>query len=117
MQRTILEPLAAKESEQSRFSRASLPPQARRVRILDEQARVDARGGKFLRFAIDARHGFDDEAEWRLAAITGCVYLARGEVYVQKGDEFRPAAFLLGKNRKPAAETICRDGSEVAQAR
>lgn len=109
--RELTQPLAAKESERSRFSRASLPAQERRVRILDEQASKDAAGNGFVRFAVDARHGFREPGDgdgWRLATIVGCVYPDRSQVFVKKGDEFRPAAFLLGKKVKAAAETTCQ---------
>jgi hypothetical protein len=114
----LIQPLAAKERNVSRFSRARLPPQDRRVRILDEQPRKDAQGSAFVRFAIDARHGFyaqaaDDESRWRLATITGCVYVDRKQVFVKNGDEYRAAAFLLGKNLKAAAESTCQ--AEPAQ--
>jgi hypothetical protein len=109
--RELIQPLAAKESHRSRFSRASLPAQARRVRILDEHK--DAQGQAFVRFAVDAHHGFGpavdgDDSEWQLAAITGCAYVDRSQVFVKRGDEYRPAAFLLGKNVKAAAETTCQ---------
>jgi hypothetical protein len=117
VRRELVQPLAARESNRSRFSRASLPPQDRRVRILDEQPSKDAAGVAFLRFAVDARHGFDAESPWRLAAIVGCVYLDRSQVFVQRGREYRPAAFLLGKNVKPAAETTCQPAqAQVAHA-
>ncbi|HEX8109399.1 MAG TPA: hypothetical protein VF516_16825 [Kofleriaceae bacterium] len=109
--RELIQPLAAKESTRSKFSRASLPAQARRVRILDDQPQQDARGNAFVRFAVDAHHGFtadDDESRWQLATITGCAYLDRSQVFVKRGDEYRPAAFLLGKNLKAAAETTCQ---------
>jgi hypothetical protein len=73
-----------------------------------------------VRFAVDARHGFgtaDGDAPWRLADITGCVYLDRSQVFIKKGDEYRPAALLLGKNVKAAAETTCQpDHAQVAHA-
>lgn len=119
VRRDLVQPLAAKESSRSRFSRASLPPQERRVRILDEQPSKDAEGVAFLRFAIDARHGFadDDESQWRRATIVGCVYLDRSQVFVKKGDEYRPAAFLLGKNVKVAAGSTCQPAqAQVAHA-
>lgn len=120
VRRDLVQPLAAKEASRSRFSRASLPPQDRRVRILDEQPSKDAGGIAFVRFAIDARHGFaapDDDSQWRRAAIVGCVYLDRNQVFVKKGDEYRPAAFLLGKNVKAAAETTCQPAqAQVAHA-
>ncbi len=113
VQRELLQPLAAKERDQSRFSRARLPAQERRIRVLDDQPRKDTAGNAFFTFAVDARHGVyalaeGDEAHWRPATITGCVYLSRGEVFVKSGDRYRPAAFLLGKNLKPAAEPICQ---------
>jgi hypothetical protein len=119
VQRELIRPLASKERDQSRFSRARLPAQERRVRILDEQPRKDAAGDAFYTFAIDARHGVfadGDETQWRKATITGCVYLGRGEIFVKSGDQYRPAAFLLGKNLKPVEESICHGVAEVAKA-
>jgi hypothetical protein len=112
----LVEPLAAKEVSRSKFSRARMPAQARRVRILDDQAQTDARGVAFVRFAIDARHGYlpEDEDNWRKDAITGCVYLERSQIFVKQGDQFRPAAFLLGKNLKPAAAPTCKPVEQVA---
>lgn len=103
VQRALVGPLAAKERDQSRFSRASLPPAERRVRILDE--RRDSKGDAFFTFAIDDRHG---ASSWRVAGVTGCVYAGRGDVFVKMGDRVRPAAILLGKNVKPAAEYLCQ---------
>jgi hypothetical protein len=111
VERNLLQPLADKELGQSRFSRARMPAEERRVRILEQQH--DPRGRPFVRFAVDARHGYleeSDEASWRLATITGCVYLDRSEIFVQKGDQYRPAALLLGKYVKPAAAPTCRAG-------
>ena len=120
----LLDALAARERTGSRFSRASLPPQERRVRILDKQPRKDGVGADFVRFAVDARHGFhasasDNEAPWRLATITGCVYLGDSKVFVERGGEYRPAAFLLGKNVKAAPKGVCepeRESEQVARA-
>ena len=115
----LVQPLTAKEDKQGRFSRGRLPPQERRVRILDEKPRKDADGVAFLRFAIDARFGYvakDDESQWRRDTITGCVYLERNQVFVKKGDRYRPAAFLLGKNVKAAAESTCEPAGQVADA-
>jgi hypothetical protein len=115
VQRVLIQPLASKESDQSRFSRARMPAQERRVRVLDEQAGTDSAGAAFYTFAVDARHGIAGDA-WRRATITGCVY-ATGEVYVKSGDRYRPAAFLLGKNLKPVDEHFCQAGAaEVAKA-
>jgi hypothetical protein len=116
--RDLVQPLAVKEGSRSKFSRARLPAQERRVRILDDHAQIDARGAGFVRFAIDARHGYqaDDEANWRKDAITGCVYLERSQIFVKQGDQFRPAAFLLGKNLKAAAAPTCKPVEQVAHS-
>jgi hypothetical protein len=104
----LLGPLAAKEQKQSKFSRARMPPEERRVRLLDESPRTDARGEAFYTFAVDARHGINiAEEDWVRDTVTGCVYPERGEVFVKVGDELRPAALLLGKRAKPAAARTC----------
>jgi len=111
VQRVLVKPLAAKEDDQSRFSRARLPAQERRVRV-DGELHKDASGKEYLTFAVDARHGLlpaDSQEGWRRDAIVGCVYVDGGDVFVKSGDKFRPAAFLLGKNVKPAADAICHD--------
>ena len=120
VQKELTKPLAAKEEARSRFSRAILPAQARRIRVLDEQLKKDAKGHAFVTFAVDARHGYgvsdDEEAKesaWRKDTIVGCVYADSGEVFVKKGDEFRPASIMLGKKTKPAAKHICQ--SETTQ--
>jgi len=97
-----VKPLAAKEADQSRFSRARLPAAERRVRILDEGR--DAKGDAFFAFAVDDRHG---GSSWRVAGVTGCVYAGRGDVFVKMGEQHRPAAILLGKNVKPVADYLC----------
>ena len=117
----LVQPLAAKEDKQGRFTRGRLPPQERRVRILDEKPRADADGVAFLRFSIDSRFGrvaqaSEDESAWHRDMITGCVYLERNQVFVKKGDSYRPAAFLLGKKVKAAAESTCEPAGQVAGA-
>jgi hypothetical protein len=115
----LLEPLVAKEVGRGRFSRGRLPAQERRVRLLDEQARTDTRGDAFVTFAVDARHGYrsGDESQWRKATITGCVYPGSSKVFVKKGTQYRPAAFLLGKNLKAAAAGTCEAGpAQLAHA-
>jgi hypothetical protein len=119
--RELTQPLAAKESQRSRFSRAAAPQRQLRVRILDEQPSKDAQGIAFVRFAVDARYGFrapgdDDGSGWRLDTFVGCAYPDRSQVFVKKGDEYRPAAFLLGKNVKAAAETTCQPVPQLAHA-
>ncbi|MEW5738500.1 MAG: hypothetical protein AB1938_06210 [Myxococcota bacterium] len=114
----LLQPLAAKELKQSRFSRARLPPQERRVRVLDTP-RQDSNGATFFAFEVDARFGdWDDDAEnpWRKADITGCVYPEKKEVFVKSGSSHRPAAFMAGKKVKPAESSVCQPAT-LAQAR
>ena len=119
IQKVLIQPLAAKERDQSKFSRARMPAQERRVRVLDAQPQIDAKGNAFYTFAVDARHGIrnrNDDAGWRLATHTGCAYVEGGEVFVKVGDGHRPAAFLVGKKLKAAAETTCRAATtDVAQ--
>ena len=70
----------------------------------------------FGQLAATARPAGDGDG-WRLATIVGCVYPDRSQVFVKKGDEFRPAAFLLGKKVKAAAETTCQPAQpQVANA-
>jgi hypothetical protein len=112
VQRDLVQPLAARDREQSHFSRASLPPQERRVRVVDDQPQKDVHGAAFFTFAVEARHGLQpvagaDASTWR-ATVTGCVYVDRGEVFVKVGDRYRPGAFLLGKNLKPVAGELCQ---------
>ncbi len=117
MRLALVEPLAAKEDRQSKFSRARMPPQERRVRIGEKPA-TDAEGRIFYTFSIDARHGFlDDDAGWRLSAHTGCVYPEDRQVFVKVGEAVRPAAFLLGKKLKPAAATTCTPAPGALAAR
>jgi hypothetical protein len=114
----LLEPLAEKDSATSKFSRARMPPRERRVRVVDAAPVRDARGRRFVRFAIDERRGVVLEGPgegWELGVITGCAYLERRELFVQHGDELRPAELLLGKYRKAAPAATCHDGA-VAHA-
>jgi hypothetical protein len=121
VQKKLLAPLAIHDAAESRFMRALLPPLARRVRILDSQPRKDARGGAFVSFAVDARHGYlktleNDAKRWYRDAITGCVYLGDGTIFVKRGDGFRPGEFLLGKKSPAAAEYVCKgEPAQVAR--
>lgn len=86
----LLKPLA--EWHGSRFSRSRPPPRERRVRILQATASSDKEARAFVPFAVDVRFG----SEWR-EDIRGCVYRASGDIFVKRGDAYRPAAFLFGK--------------------
>lgn len=110
IQKSFLKPLAVKEEQRSRFSRARLPPQERRVRVTGEAPKADAKGGEFYTFAIDARHGWADEDSknpWREATMTGCVYPATGAIFLKSGDQHRPAELMLGKKVQPAEAHVC----------
>jgi len=117
LERELLTPLQVKERKHSRLSRSRLPPLARRARIVDTEARTDAKGAAFVAFAVDDQHGyaaFDDgpsEASWRKDVIVGCVYPERGEVFVRIGNDYRPGGLLLGKSVKVADAAVCHAGS------
>ena len=91
----LVKPLAERES--NRFSRARPAPRERRVRITNSTMTTDKSGRSFLPFAIDVRFGSD----WRENDIVGCVYTPNGDIFVKRGDSYRPAAFLLGENVDP----------------
>jgi hypothetical protein len=95
----LVKPLAAHEQNGSRFSRGRPPPRERRVRILEASFIKDRSGGKFVPFAVDVRFA---DSEWE-SDIAGCVYQGSSSIFVKVGDEYRPAAFLLGKNLDPVA--------------
>ncbi|HEY5947296.1 MAG TPA: hypothetical protein VIV40_17450 [Kofleriaceae bacterium] len=113
----MIQPLAAKDRDQSKFSRARLPPAERRVRMLDEDKQQDNAGKVFFAFAVDTRHGWskdDDEANWTKAAITGCVYPDDGEVFIKRGNAYHPAAAAIGKKTKAAPDRTCRAATQVS---
>jgi hypothetical protein len=93
----LLKPLAEKEKETSRFSRARLPPRARRVRVTQATSTLDASGREYVPFAVDVRFG----EEWRENDLVGCAYPKTGALFVKRGDEYRPAEILLGKSADP----------------
>jgi hypothetical protein len=111
VQTKLLQPLARKDDERSRFSRARMPPAERRARVLETQTDID--GATFVRFAVDVRHGYTPE--WRADTIVGCAYLARGDIYVDRTSsglgtharDVREASVLLGKKVKPALASTC----------
>jgi hypothetical protein len=93
----LVKPLAERES--NRFSRARPAPRERRVRITSSTPSTDRSGRSFLPFAIDVRFG----SEWRENDIVGCVYVPNRDIFVKRGDSYRPSAFLLGENVEPVA--------------
>jgi hypothetical protein len=92
----IVQPLA--ERAASSFSRARPPPLERRVRALRAIAINDRSGRPFVPFAIDSRFV---GGQWQMNDIVGCAYVGRGELFVKRGDGYRPATFLFGKNSDP----------------
>jgi hypothetical protein len=92
----------------SRFSRARPLPVERRVRVTQTSVSLDGSGRGFVPFAIDVRFG----GEWRDGDVLGCVYRATGDLFVKRGDSYRPAAYLLGRDLAPVAG-VC----EAAPAR
>jgi hypothetical protein len=100
----LVKPLADYESRS--FSRSRPPPHERRVRVLQTTATLDRNGHPFVPFAIDVRFGADD---WHEDDVVGCAYAGSGKLYVKRGDGFRPASFLLGKNADAVAG-VCEAG-------
>ena len=114
VEKQLVKPLGEKESRRSHFSRSYIPPQVRRVRVLDRERSIDGRGAAFAAFAVDeqsralARRAADDSGRWRKDTIVGCVYPARDEVFIKRGDKFFDAGMLLGKKTTAADDTVCR---------
>jgi hypothetical protein len=99
----LVKPLAALEGRS--FSRSRPPPRERRVRVTHATTTLDKSGRAFLPFAVDVRFG----SEWHENDIVGCAYTETGALFVKTGEEYRPAAFLLGKNEDPVAG-VCEAG-------
>jgi hypothetical protein len=92
----IVRPLA--ERAASSFSRARPPPLERRVRVLQSTATHDRSGRPFVPFAIDSRFV---GGQWQTNDFVGCAYVSNGQLFVKRGDGYRSAAFLFGKNSDP----------------
>jgi len=113
VQLKLLDPLLKKDASRSRFSRAVSPPLARRIRVLDNTAQIDAQGHPFLQFSIDESRSSivekqEDEAAWRKDIITGCVYPEAGDVLVKRGDVYYASSMLLGVQTPTAPAGVCR---------
>jgi hypothetical protein len=100
IEKGLVKPLA--ERDGSRFSRERPAPRERRVRVLKDAVTLDNAGRNFVPFAIDIRFG----DEWG-EDILGCVYQGSGNLFVKRGNEYRPAAFLLGKKAEPVPN-VCQ---------
>ncbi len=95
----LVKPLAKKEQKTSRFSRVRPAPRERRVRVTQASLSVDKRGRAFVPFAVDLLYGLQVQED----DLIGCVYRGSGEIFIKRGDGYRPAAFLLGKNVQAVA--------------
>lgn len=107
----LLKPLAQREGS-GRFSRERPAPRERRVRLTQDRLSADKQGRAFVGFAVDVRFG----NAWSENDLVGCVYRKSGELYVKRGDAYRPAAFLLGKNVAAAAGACVADTSVAARS-
>jgi hypothetical protein len=103
----LVQPLKKSEAKRKRFSRSS-PPKARRVRVLDAVAMMDVHGKQFVRFAVDARYSWDDEATWEEGMYTGCVYVDQKQVFVEQGaDSHVTALSMLSGEQAEAPPDSC----------
>ena len=75
------------------------------MRVTQTTATLDPSGRAFVPFAIDVRFG----EEWHENDIVGCAYPKTGALFVKRGDEYRPAAILLGKSVDPVGG-VCVPG-------
>lgn len=116
MKTAVLKPLKVQERKRSRYSRAALPPAERRVRVLEAKL-TDKNGRAFTTFAIDKRYGFAPEEKWSENEWLGCAYLDSKDVFLKRGDEYRPASFLLGKRTEAIPDALCNAADENVTAR
>jgi hypothetical protein len=75
--------------------------------VLANTTTQDKAGRKFVPFAVEVRFG----DQWR-EDVLGCVYEGSGDLFVQRGDTYRPAAFLLGKKADPVPN-VCQGAPET----
>lgn len=106
VEKGLIKPLAEREREGSKFSRERPMPRERRVRVLKDAVTPDKAGRNFVPFSIDVRFG---GGEWK-EDIVGCVYEGSGNLFVKRGDAYRPAAFLLGKKVEPVPN-VCQEAA------
>lgn len=109
VERSVLSPLKASEQHRAMFSRAKVVPRERQARLTSTLTSTDASGRAFLPFTVEARWGGDWKRDFE-----GCVYPATDEVFVKKGDSFRPASFLTGK-KSDAVTGVCEAGTLAAR--
>ena len=98
----LLSPLAQQESKRSPFSRAEPAPAERRISVLATTFSKDRKGREFIPYQVEARYGQDWYPNFK-----GCVVRGTGDVFVEMGEEHRPAAYILGKDVE-AAPDVCQ---------
>jgi hypothetical protein len=106
VKKELIKPLALKDASRSKYSRVPSPPADRQVRVPDAAPKTDKNGKQFVNFVVDAKQ-WD---EWNRAAMSGCVYPDSGEVFVKRGDGFRPAAQFVGAGGKKVSN---KDDADV----
>lgn len=107
----VVKPLQKQDDERSTMSRVRRPPHERRVRVTDKAVTYDKSGAAFMAFAVDVKYG----DKWKQGDVVGCVYKESGNLYIKKGDAYRPLAFLLGQN-VPPIPGVCTAGKEPARS-
>jgi hypothetical protein len=94
----LVVPLMKREGKRSKFSRAALPPVARRVRV-QESLLTDVHGNQFVRFSIDQRYlGSEPAEQWQKDRIVGCVYPEQRKIFVEYDGAYLPARIMLGQD-------------------
>lgn len=101
VQTVLLKPLAERRS--GRFSRERPAPHETRVRVPEAALTRDVGGREFVAFVVDVRYG----SKWQEDAIVGCAYRASGNLFIERDNEYFPAALLLGKQVNAVAG-VCR---------
>ena len=112
VKRAFVAPLRRQESDRSRFSRASTPPEKRRVRVT--QTGVTGIDGRtFARFAVDAEYPvvFENEAKWQ-EQFVGCAYLDAGRVYLDIAGRMRSAERIVGQKGHKVPSGACKAASK-----
>lgn len=110
LQQQLVAPMAQKDAERSRFSRARRPAADYRARVLDTPPARDARGRTFFAFALDQRREGKDWTDMYV----GCVYPDDGSAFVRRGDVYSEAAALLGKKTEQAPAGVCSAATVTA---
>ena len=72
------------------------------MRVTQTAVTLDASGRPYIAFAVDVRRG----AEWQDNDVVGCGYPQTGALFVKRGDGYRPAEILLGKDVE-VAPSVC----------